>query len=69
MITERTLKYVKETINHPYVGIKILPMVGDFCGHATNTAKALLRDEVITTDTFYGLTELINGIEKQGERL
>lgn len=64
MISAKTLKYVRETINHPYVGIKILPLVGDFCGHAINVTNSLYDEECVTTRQYNDMLRMISLIER-----
>lgn len=64
MMTEKTRKYIKQTINHPYVGLRILPIIGDFTGHAMNVTKSLYNEDVIDKNEFEHMQSLINDIEK-----
>ena len=64
MMTHNTLKYIRQTINHPYVGIKILPLVGDFCGHATNVTKSLYNEDELTAEEYGEMMEMIFQIER-----
>ena len=64
MITTKTLKYVRQTINHPYVGLKILPLIGDFTGHARNVTKSMYNEDVITEDERDMLYGAINEVER-----
>lgn len=64
MISDKTLKYTRQTINHPYVGIKILPLVGDFCSHAVNVTKSLHNEGQITKDQYNDMIQMILEIEK-----
>ena len=64
MLTHKTLKYVRQTINHPYVGLKILPLVGDFCGHATNVTKSLYNEGELTSEEYDEMLEMIFQVER-----
>lgn len=64
MTSIKTKKYIKEILIHPYVGIKIMPFVGDFCGHANNINKSLYGEGGIDKEEFNYLKDLILSIEK-----
>lgn len=64
MMSTKTLKYIRQTINHPYVGLRILPIIGDFTGHAMNVTKSLYNEDVINQDEFEHMKNLINDIER-----
>ena len=64
MISTKTLKYVRQTINHTYVGLQILPLIGDFAGHATNVTKSLYNESVITEDERDLLFQAIYQVER-----
>lgn len=64
MVSAKTRRYIMETINHPYAGIKILPFVGDFCGQATGVAKSLYAEDVVTFVEYTEIIDLISQVER-----
>ena len=64
MISIKTKKYINEVVNHPYVGMRILPFLGDFTGHARNVNKSLYSEGEISKEEFEHLQSLILSVER-----
>lgn len=64
MTSIKTKKYIQELLYHPYVGMRILPFIGDFAGQAENINKSLYEEEVIDKEEFEYIRYLILSIEK-----
>lgn len=64
MTSIKTKKYINQVLNHPYVGMRILPFLGDFAGHAGNVNKSLYNEGEINKKEFEFLNSLILSVEQ-----
>ena len=64
MTSIKTKKYINQVLNHPYVGMRILPFLGDFAGHTRNITKSHNDEDEINKKEFDFLNSLILSVEQ-----
>lgn len=58
MMSSETKRYTKEVLYHPYVDLKLAPLVVDFTDHFENINRRWFEEGIITKQTFINNNEL-----------
>ena len=58
MMSSKTKKYTKEVLYHPYVDLKLTPLVVDFTDHFENINRRWFEEGIITKQDFVNNNEL-----------
>ena len=58
MMSSKTKRYTKEVLYHPYVGLKLAPLVVDFTEHFENINTSWFEEGIITKQAFVSNNEL-----------
>ena len=58
MMSSKTKRYTKEVLCHPYVGLKLAPLVVDFTEHFENINRSWFEEGIITKQAFVSNNEL-----------
>ena len=58
MMSSKTKKYTKEVLYHPYVDLRLAPLVVDFTEHFENINRRWFEEGIITKQAFVNNNEL-----------
>ena len=68
MKKSRKQREVSRAVNHPYVGLRITPMLGDFVSQSRITVKYLRAQDLITAEEQAELLEALSTIFRTENR-
>jgi hypothetical protein len=64
MMSSKTQRYTKEVLYHPYVGLKLAPLVVDFTEHFENINRSWFEEGIITKQAFINNNDLAKTLRK-----
>jgi hypothetical protein len=63
-MSSKTQRYTKEVLYHPYVGLKLAPLVVDFTEHFENINRSWFEEGIITKQAFINNNDLAKTLRK-----
>ena len=67
-ISQLTRKQLRMTINHPYVGLRLTPLIGDFVDQFRLANRSLYREDIINEATYSYNEQLATLAERSESR-